>query len=184
MILQALYQLALRDNLIDDPDYEMKPVAWLVHVGLGGEFLGIVGTHSIPESEGGRKKPRSSPKNFRRPLHFPRSGSKPKPQFLCDNAQFVFGLGTRDKAVDGAKARARAGDFRDRLAACADATKDEGLLAVLKFLDDLYAGRISVTLPPETLSNEVFAFVYEPDHECLVTDRPAVEAFWREQRVS
>lgn len=183
MILQALYQLAQRENLVDDPDFEIKPVAWLVHIGTGGEFRGIVGTHSIPESSG-KKKPRPLAKSLRRPLHFPRSGSKPQPQFLSDNAQFVFGLGTQEKAVDAAKAKARASDFRNRLAACAEKSKDEGLIAVLKFLDDLHAGRISITLPPETLSNEVFAFVYEPDHDCLVSDRPAVEAYWREQRAS
>lgn len=185
MILQALYQLAQSDNLVDDPDFEIKPVAWLVHIGVGGEFRGIVGTHSIPESEGGKKKPRPVPKSFRLPRRLPsRSGSKPIPEFLADNAQFVFGLGTQDKPVDSAKARARAVGFRNRVAACAEATKDEGLLAVLKFLDDLSVGRISVTLPPETLSNDVFAFVYEPDHDCLVSDRPAVAAFWRAQRSS
>ena len=185
MILRALYQLAQSENLVDDPDFEVKPVAWLVHIGVGGEFRGIVGTHSIPESEGGKKKLRPVPKSFRLPRRLPsRSGSKPKAQFLADNAQFVFGLGTQDKAVEGAKARARAVDFRNRLAACAESKRDEGLLAVLKFLDDLSAGQVSVTLPPETLSNDVFAFVYEPDHDCLVSDRPAVEAFWRAQRAS
>lgn len=185
MILQALYQLAQSENLVDDPDFEIKPVAWLVHIGVGGEFRGIVGTHSIPESEGGKKKPRPVPKNFRLPRRLPsRSGSKPKAQFLADNAQFVFGLGTQDKPVEGAKARARALNFRKCLAACAESKRDEGLLAVLKFLDDLHAGQISVTLPLETMSNDVFAFVYEPDHDCLVSDRPAVEAFWRAQRAS
>src|ERR1022692_2098200 len=183
MILQALYELAQRENLVDDPDFEIRPVAWLVHVGPGGEFRGIVGTHSIPESERGKKKPRPVPARFRLPLRLPsRSGSKPQAEFLADNAQFVFGLGTPDKPVDSAKAKARAAGFRDRLAACAEATKDEGLVAVQRFLDDLHAGRFSVTLPPETLSNEVFAFVYAPDRDRLVSDRPVVEAYWRDQR--
>jgi CRISPR-associated protein Csd1 len=183
MILQALYELAQRENLVDDPDFEIRPVAWLVHVGPGGEFRGIVGTHSIPESESGKKKPRPVPARFRLPLRLPsRSGSKPQAEFLADNAQFVFGLGTPDKPVDSAKAKARTAGFRDRLAACAEATKDEGLVAVQRFLDDLHAGRFSVTLPPETLSNEVFAFVYAPDRDRLVSDRPVVEAYWRDQR--
>ncbi len=185
MILQALYRLAQSDNLVDDPDFEVRPVAWLVHVGRDGEFRGLVGTHSTPEAESGKKKLRPVPKGFRLPLRLPsRSGSKPKPEFLADNAQFVFGLGTQDKIVDSAKAKARAVAFRERLAVCAEGTRDEGLLAVLKFLDDLHAGRISITLPPETLSNDVFAFVYEPDHDRLVSDRPAVEGFWRAERAA
>src|ERR1022692_1777143 len=56
-----MYELAQRENLVDDPDFEIRPVAWLVHVGPGGEFRGIVGTHSIPESESGKKKPRPVP---------------------------------------------------------------------------------------------------------------------------
>jgi len=185
MILQALYELAQREGLVEDPDFEVGPVAWLVHIGRNGDFRGIVGTHTLREPEAGKKAPRPEPKSFRLPLRLPsRSGSKPKPEFLTDNAQFVFGLGTKDKPADPDKAKMRAMDFRNRLATCAEATRDEGLLAVLRFLDDLHAGRTRVTLAPETLSNEVFAFVYEADHDCLVSDRPAVEAFWRAQRAS
>ncbi len=185
MILQALYQLAQIDDLVDDPDFEIKPVAWLVHIGPGGEFRGIVGTHTIPESAPGKKKARPVPAQFRLPRRLPsRSGSKPKPEFLADNAQFVFGLSTPDKPVEPDKARARARDFADRVAACADATKDEGLLAVKAFLDDLHSGRIQITLPAQALSNEIFAFVYEQDGDRLVSDRPLVEAFWRAERAA
>ena len=34
MILEALYQLAIQEELVADPDFEVAPVAWLVRVGV------------------------------------------------------------------------------------------------------------------------------------------------------
>ena len=38
MILQSLRDLAMRERLLTNPDYEPKPVAWIIHVGDGGQF--------------------------------------------------------------------------------------------------------------------------------------------------
>ena len=37
---------------MEDPDYEPKPVAYLVRVDDGGKLLGIEGTHTTPPAEG------------------------------------------------------------------------------------------------------------------------------------
>ena len=39
MILKELTDLANREELVDDPDFEPKDVRWLITVGAGGEFL-------------------------------------------------------------------------------------------------------------------------------------------------
>ena len=52
---------------MDDPDFEPKPVAWLVYVSGDGKLLGIQGTHEISAKEQERKKPRAMPKVFSLP---------------------------------------------------------------------------------------------------------------------
>jgi CRISPR-associated protein Csd1 len=178
VILQALYELAGRENLMADPDYEPKPVAWLVHVGPGGKFLGIVGTHTTPPAEG-KKKP--VPKRFPVPREpGPARTVADKPLFLHDNAMYVFGLDvegkfTGDKAERVAK---RFGLFRERARKCAEKTGDEGVEAVHRFLESVAAGREKITLPEECASNDLFAFVYEPDLDILVTNRKKVRTYW------
>jgi hypothetical protein len=82
MILQALYQLAHQEGLVEDADYEWKPVAWIIRLGPLGEYLGLVGTHSaIPVDPG--KKLRPQAKYFRIPRRqASRSGSNLHRSFL------------------------------------------------------------------------------------------------------
>ncbi|MBU1398309.1 MAG: hypothetical protein KKH85_05395, partial [Proteobacteria bacterium] len=54
MILKALYDLAQREELVPDPNFEIKPVSWVIRVGDGGRFLGIVPlkqAEKIPEKD-------------------------------------------------------------------------------------------------------------------------------------
>ncbi len=41
MILKTLNDLAIREELVPDPDFEIKPVAWIIRVGKGGLFQGF-----------------------------------------------------------------------------------------------------------------------------------------------
>jgi len=61
MILQALYQLAQREEL--PLDFEPRPVAWLVRVSKDGELLGIRGTHHVLPAKG-KQKAKEIPKRF------------------------------------------------------------------------------------------------------------------------
>lgn len=180
MMLQALYDLAERENLVPDPDFETKPVAYLVYVGEGGTFIGIRSTKTTPPAEGNRK-PKPVAKDFKVPRQPGRSGSKPPPQFLVDNAKYVFGLGTADKAISAEEGAERAGWFRERVQACAEATGDPACKAVTAFLESVATGRIQIDLPEDCVSNDQFAFVNAPD-DTFVHARPAVVEYWREER--
>src|SRR5690606_33391619 len=161
--LEALYRLAEQEELMGDPDYEIKPVAWLVRVADGGELLGIESTHYMPEQIG-RKKPRPQAKNLRIPRQpTGRSGIKAPPAFLVDNAKYVFGQATKDKQFSAEEGAEKSGWFRDAVAECAVATKDVGVAAVLCLLDRVRSGDLSIHLAEECTSNELFAFVYAPD---------------------
>ena len=89
MILEALYRLAQQEELMSDPDYEIKPVAWLVRVGPGGDLLGIESTHYLPEQTG-KKKPKPQAKNLRVPRQ-PIRTSGDRAFFLCDKAEYALG---------------------------------------------------------------------------------------------
>lgn len=180
MILQALYELAEREDLVGDPDFEWKPVAWLVRVGAGGRFLGITGTHTIPPEQEGKKKPRPVAKTLLVPYQPGRSGSKPPAQFFVDNAKYVFGMGTPDKPVKPEEGRERSEFFREKIRACAEATGDEAARALLALLQGVAEGTVQVELPEACTPNEQFAFVYaDDDVERLVHERPAIRDYWK-----
>ena len=42
MILKRLYELAEREGLLQDPAFDVAPVACLIQIGEQGEFRGIV----------------------------------------------------------------------------------------------------------------------------------------------
>lgn len=182
MILQALYKLAKREGLMEDPDFEAKPVAWLIAVRRDGELLGIHGTHTIPEAEEGKgkKKPKPRPKSFPVPRE-PGRTSGDRAFFLYDKAEYILGL---DPEPEPAKRRpadklaARFALFRERADECLAATGDEGVGAVCRFMARLAAGEISVELPQGCASNDLFAFLDPFEGDRLVTDRPRVREYW------
>ncbi|HNM45428.1 MAG TPA: type I-C CRISPR-associated protein Cas8c/Csd1 [Candidatus Sumerlaeota bacterium] len=190
MILQALYKLAEHEQLIEDPDFEQRPIRFQVTVGPGGKFLGIQATNSPPTTEEvkGKKPKKSKPqaKTFRVPLDAKykarTSGAYAGPLF--DKADYVFGIVIDPKdQTDKGRARAleRRDLFRSRVAEAYAATNDEGVGAVLAFLESVAAGNVP-TLQEDTGPGDLFAFFYSPDVDLIVTDRPAVQAWWKQQR--
>ncbi len=184
MILQALYQLANTERLMEDPDYEWKPVAWLAHVSQEGKFLSIEGTHHIPPEEQLKRKPKGVAKYFKLPREKAVTCGD-RAFLLFGKSEYVFG---EDPQTDPEKRRsrdrlaARFSMFRNRVKECLDATGDEGVAAVWKALENLAAGRQNIDLPEGYASNDLFAFVYAPDVDMLVTDREKVRAYWEYSR--
>lgn len=181
MILQALYDLAQNEELMNDPDYQWKPVAWLIRVGKNGKFIGISGTHYIPESDG-KKKPKPMAKNLRTPYQPGRSGKKAPAYFFVDNAKYVFGRPVGNASFSEQDGKEKSSEFLEKIRLCANKTRDEAAIAVLQFLENIHCGKIEISLPEECLSNDQFAFVYEPDGERLVHERPDIQSYWENLR--
>jgi CRISPR-associated protein Csd1 len=179
MILQALYDLTQNERLMEDPDFEPRPVAWLVGVSEEGKLLGIDGTHDIPEKRG-RVGPRPIPKNFQLPRERPVT-SGDRAFLLFNKAEYAFGKDP-DQAREPARLGRRFALFRAKVKECLDATDDGGVRAVHILLEDIAHDRQQVTLPEECASNDLFAFVYCPDRDRLVTDREKVRAYWKCKR--
>jgi len=180
MILQALYQLAETEGLMEDPDYEWKPVAWLVRVSSGGRILGIVGTHYIPPEQQQKKNPKSIANNFKLPREKAVT-SGDRAFLLFGKSEYVFG---EDPAKErpAEKLTSRFALFRQCVKDCLDATGDEGVHAIWTALEDIAAGNQKVSLPEKYASNDLFAFIYAPDVDKLVSDRGSVRAYWKERR--
>lgn len=182
MILQALYDLAQRESLMEEPDFEPKPVAWLVRLSDKGELLGIVGTH-VTEPGKGKKPAKEIAKAFSIPRQpTGRSGTKAPASFFVDNAKYVFGLPTKDKKFSAKEGQEKAALFREQIAECATRTRDQGADAVLRFLEDVAEERVKVTLDEKRNSNDLFAFVVSPDTDQLVHQRDGIRDFWKQKR--
>jgi len=182
VILQALHALAVREHLLEDPDYEYKPVSWRVVLSAKGELRGIL-SNCYEEQAAGKKKPRILPKKELIPMQPNRSGTKAPPYFMVDNAKYVFGMPVADKALSEEDGAEKSGWFLDLVRKCHGATSDPAAGAIVAFLEQLGSGASPVVLPEGCKSNDQFAFIVEPDVDTYVHDRPAVRAFWRAHRI-
>jgi len=182
MILQALHQLAEREHLLDDPDYEYKPVAWRVVLSASGELRGILSNH-YEEKAVGKRKPKVLPKKELIPMQpTGRAGTKAPACFLVDNAKYVFGAPTEDKGFSVEEGAQKSGWFLDLVRSCLEATSDPAIGALVAFLEKSRADASTVALPEGCKSNDLFAFVVEPDVDVYVHARPSARSFWKEHR--
>jgi CRISPR-associated protein Csd1 len=185
-ILEHLVELARSEQLVTDPDYEERGVAWLVHVTPQGQLLPFVPTKAEPTAASGKKESRLVPRIFSVPRQ-PIRAAADRAFFLCDKSEYVFGQlppATPAATRSASRLRARAKLFRDQVAACFVATSDPGVGAVLAALDDVAAGAQTVTLPADCAPNDLFAFIYTPDVDTLVHERSAVRNYWAGVRKS
>ena len=186
MILQALHALADAEHLVGDPDYEWKAVPWLIRVDADGRLLGIEDTRTTPPAEeGSRRKPRPVAKRFLVPRQEKRAYAI-VPYLFCDKAAYVFGI--NPSKPDEPPRTGRTGDcfesFKALVQQCCDDTNDEGAKAVLTLLDDVAAGKQTPRLPEDYGPSDLMAFVYDPDVDRLVSDRPAVRGWWKARRAA
>lgn len=183
MILRSLYELARREHLTADLDFPLAPVAWLVTIGPDGSIRGVADTRTAEPSKG-KRAPKMVAKNLPVPRP-PGRTSGDRANFFVDNSEYAFGLTIVDS--DGRvrapeKVAARFALFRHQIRECAAETADHGAAAVLLALDGIAAGRQSLPLPRDCASNDLFAFVYEPDIDTPVHLRPAIQGYWRRIR--
>jgi CRISPR-associated protein Csd1 len=181
MILQALAALAKREGLVDDPDYEPKPVRWVINLGPGGKYLGVTETQGQADVKG-KVRPLV--------MQVPRSAvrtSGSAAAFLVDKAEYVLGFDPDDKPTKRAKLEHHNSLFSEFVESAVALASDEGgLLAVLAFLRDAEAkARCVDELRGRAASNDLLAFAYLPDDGSegrRVHDRDAVRSAWQRLR--
>lgn len=169
MFIKALKELAEQEGLMEDPSFIQKPVAYLIKVGTNGEFKGFISTKY--KSEDGKK-------TFAKEYQVPRSSVRSSnivPAFLCDKPLYVLGIDLAQK-YSKEKTIACNESFISLIYKAAEETKDEALIAVFTFLKNLYNKEIEISLPEDLSPADFVTFLYEPDIDSIVTQRPAVSS--------
>ncbi|MCI0364742.1 MAG: type I-C CRISPR-associated protein Cas8c/Csd1 [Phycisphaerales bacterium] len=183
MILNALCELAQAEKLIGDPDYEYKPVSWVVRLMKDGKLVTIEDhRRDLNEGKTGRNgkpvKAKWSGKDEPVPVQ-PIRTSGDLAFFLVDKAEYALGLdpaGVRSKS----KLKERARLFRDLVEACAGETRDSSAHTVLKFLESIADVGSTVKLPKDASPSDLFAFrVGEGE---FVHQRQDVRGWWKNRR--
>ena len=196
MILGALKELAEREGLVNDPDYEPKEVHYLVQISRDGRITGFSST--LSPSASGKGKPR--PKKMRVPRHSGRRANEAA-EFFNDKAEYVFGADPGGARAEGERKkkeskglspeqvnelvqtvlRKRQDLFLARVMDCAKTTRDEAAYCLAKALEAFRRGS-GPPLPTDVTANSLFAFIYEPDVDILMSDRPEVREYWHRLR--
>lgn len=182
-ILRALYDLAEQEHLVEDPDFVLTPVAWFIRVNASGAIVSI-DDNRVQDSPVGRRKPRLRARAVRIPRP-PQRTRAAVAAFLCDKAEYALGISassdTRTKRTPE-ELKERAALFRAQVQICVQETGDVGAGAVLSTLTSLADDEQIISLPADCASNDLFAFVYAPDIDTCVHERPAIAAYWRKVR--
>ena len=182
-LLRSLYELAEQEALVDDPDFVLTPVAWLVNVSKDGRITSI-DDNRVADTPTGKRKPRLRARSVRIPRP-PQRTRAAVAAFMCDKSEYAFGLAVTSSGStprDPEELKGRSSLFRNQIELCAVETGDEGAKALLAALMAVADGRQAFALPNDCASNDLFAFVYQPDVELCVHERPAVAAYWKKLR--
>lgn len=171
MILESLAALAAREGLLANPDYEPKPVAWIIVLDDGGKFVNIVPTAGAGEGE--KAKVLSIPRRKGRT-------SSAVADFLVDKSEYVLGVEPAGKRSESDLA-ARLELFRRSVEDAREATGNPSLAAVGKFLSSHDERRrvIRHISAEGYKSNDLFAFEHNGK---FVHELPDVQAYFSRSR--
>ncbi|MFV9645002.1 MAG: type I-C CRISPR-associated protein Cas8c/Csd1 [Desulfobacterales bacterium] len=169
MILKALYDLAQRENLVPDPDFEIKPVSWIIRVGDNGRFLGIEPLKQAEMLGVPKLVPKQLPS---------RQGKNPPAEFFVDNPLYFFGKSIPAEKYKPLVCKTRQGMFADRIKLCAEKSDDNAVKDCTLFLQKHARGELEVAIPLEMKGNDLIVFSYQME-EAFVHERPAVVEYWR-----
>ena len=179
MILQSLYELAKREGLSENPDFEKKRVDVFLRIDADGNLL-------EPESSG-EKVGRGLEVDVPR---FPNRTIAVSAALLCDKAEYVLGFSNKENKP-GRLALCTAA-FDQRVNEAAAATADAGVLAVQRFLKkrDQFRPELIASYPfgdQGWTGSEIIAFRFEDElalskRTTIVHQRPAVREYWSKLR--
>ncbi|MDP4097855.1 type I-C CRISPR-associated protein Cas8c/Csd1 [Paenibacillus sp. P96] len=186
MILQALcgyYDRMVGDDSaeIANPGYAVTPVSKCLVIDHEGNLLQVIDQTVEREfiDKKGKKEIKLFPLRVITPQQPKRSGSRPQPAFLCENANFIFGI-YPDPA--GAKYRFEAsGALHEEILSHVD---DDGARAVVSFFRKRKPGSVEYgevdTSGLNDGGNIVFMLLGEVDY---VHNRPKIKEAWDAYRL-
>lgn len=191
MLLKALYDFAITQNLLEDPAFVRKSVRWVIQLDKDGQLIGDgpVETHV---NERNQAQEFSIPKTTR-----PAGGGKVS-DFLVDDIGALFNLNTKPQVVLNQRAtnnlREKHEDFWRQIAEASTATEDTAFASLLGFYERLQGNppsflRLETTGTPKwmirkadgsevKLGSDLLTFAVEGD--ILINDENVVRPYWRQ----
>ncbi|HEY0330963.1 MAG TPA: type I-C CRISPR-associated protein Cas8c/Csd1 [Rhodopseudomonas sp.] len=150
--------------------YSQEKIGFLISLNPDGTPVGL--PIDLREGEGRKKQARM----MTVPAAFKRPGVTPRAFFLWDNTAYALGV----TASDGKDGSTRLEAFRERHRRELAGTKDEGLLALLKFIEAWRPEDFERLGWPEEMKdqNVVFALESERRQDIRIHDRPAARELW------
>lgn len=197
MILNRLYELAVRDKLLDDTAFERQPVPYVIEIGKGGAFLGVNerrGTVSIPaksKNAAPKEKPDSGiPQSV--PRAHGNTASQGFARFLVDTVPRIVPLAAdaeklpeHARDVELAKRGRSRSTFWQQIDQATDETNDEALRAVQAFgralaTDPALAAKVEAEfVTRKAVATDRCTFAYDDDFGPPVISRDSVRAWFR-----
>lgn len=177
MILQSLRDLAMREQLVNNPAFESKPVRWVVKLKPDGGFVGVYDTNTTSiQPEGKKGKPRPQAKMMVIPRRLGRTVNI-SADFLVDKAEYALGL-VPEGELPTKKTTARHEDFKALLRTTQVSTGNAALQGVLAFLEQrpaIEACAKSLTEQGGFATNDLFCFDIDVQ---FVQDDEKLGAWW------
>ena len=164
MLLEKLRQYADRLDL-PPPMYQKTPIRWLIDIDQSGN---LAGNHFVMTTSGKQGK-RDRGKEYEAP-HIGRSAGI-RAKLLADTGEYVLGIARDPKKQSRVDECHRA--FVDQVRACAVATKETSVVAILHFLEK--TDRDSLTLPEDFDPGNALTFRVDGQ---LPIELPSVQAYW------
>jgi len=177
MILQALVELANNEKLIEDPDFEFKPVAWIVRLKEDGSLIEVEDNRQNlkagqTDKNGKPIKPKWAGRRMLVPIQSVRT-SGDAAYFAVDKADYVFGTNPEKPN--------RLQLFYDQIDRCAKTTGDLSSTAAVSFGKWLQTQTLAIRtalLPHDLIAGDLIAFRIGNDPTELHS-REAVRAHWK-----
>ena len=177
--LTAHYERLASDGAVPPYGYSSEGISYVIALHPNGQFDEADVRRTPDAGSAGRARsllPQPKPMNVPRNPE-PRTGTKRVPQFLWDNAKYVFGVAMREGAyVDAEDEHAAFCGFQRSLLAD---TREPGLLALLRFLEDWRASDHSRLRYSEDLLDHNRNVVFRLDGErSLLHELPEAKERW------
>lgn len=184
MILNRLYELAVRESLLDDPSFEVAPVPYVIKIAENGDYLDVVERRGeVPvagkKKSGPPKMKSDKGKDVPVPKAHGNTANKGFARYFVDTLPRVLPLN------DDAKSAASRETFWNQMARAAQETGDAGLTVALAFgrramtdaaLRDIIVARLGEY---KVGPGDRCTLAWAPDEGGTIFERPVVRDWYR-----
>lgn len=184
MILNRLYELAVRESLLDDPSVEIEPVPYIIKIAKNGDFLGVGdnrGEITIPSRKKNAPPKKKLDKGKETPvpkLHGNRA-NKGFARYFVDTLARVLPVNEDQKSAASRET------FWNQMARAAQETSDAALLAALSFGRRMMTdAELRVNIIAElnrcnAAPSDRCTLAWAPDEGTTIFERPVIRDWYR-----